>query len=257
MALKAVLDNLESVDDALRPFYKELDKKFVLDVDGVDDHPGVRALKNAYETTKAERAEARAKLGEYETKIRELPQDFDAAKWHEWKVAAEEGKQKKDERVEEITRLHEARLEALKTQFASEKTELERSLGSLNGELDSMVRDNELTDLLIKARVAEDFLPAAKLLVGQKVKTQLDGNGRRQNLVETNIGPMPLKDFIPTWAASDGKPYIAKGTGVDAPGGSRMGGGKTITRADFDRLGSAQKAEAAGKMAKGEIQIVD
>jgi len=53
MALKTILETLEGVDDALQSFYVENDGKYVLQVEGVDEHPDVANLRNAYQRTKA------------------------------------------------------------------------------------------------------------------------------------------------------------------------------------------------------------
>jgi len=44
MPLKAVLETLEGVDDAVQSFYAEKDGVFILDVEGMDSHPEVRGV---------------------------------------------------------------------------------------------------------------------------------------------------------------------------------------------------------------------
>jgi len=63
MALKAVLQTLDGVPEALRTEYKERDGKFYLDIDGIDDHDGVGALRRAkdYEKDEARKAKERAR----------------------------------------------------------------------------------------------------------------------------------------------------------------------------------------------------
>ena len=55
MGLKAILETLDEVPEALRAFYVERDGKFVLDADGVED---VTGLKSALEKERGDRAAA-------------------------------------------------------------------------------------------------------------------------------------------------------------------------------------------------------
>lgn len=63
MALKAVLQSLDGVPESLRNEYKERDGKFYLDIEGIDDHDGVGALRRAkdYEKEEAKKAKERAR----------------------------------------------------------------------------------------------------------------------------------------------------------------------------------------------------
>jgi len=58
MSLKSVLASLEGIPEAIQAQYKEHDGKFHLDIDGIDDHHGVGALKRAkdYEKENARKA---------------------------------------------------------------------------------------------------------------------------------------------------------------------------------------------------------
>lgn len=58
MALKSILDSIDGLPDDVKKEYKKEGDKFVLDVDGIDSHPGVSALKNAMTRAKEERGAA-------------------------------------------------------------------------------------------------------------------------------------------------------------------------------------------------------
>lgn len=66
MALKAVLENLDGLDESLQALYTKTDNGFVLDLDGIDDHPATKGLKVVMEDqkkkTKAEQAKAKEAL---------------------------------------------------------------------------------------------------------------------------------------------------------------------------------------------------
>lgn len=72
MGLKAVLENLDGLDDSLKTNYVEKDGKFYLDLDGVDEHPAVGALKRAKDHEKTLRQTVEGKLREAEDKVGEL-----------------------------------------------------------------------------------------------------------------------------------------------------------------------------------------
>jgi hypothetical protein len=54
MGLKAVVDDISTVDEALRGLYEEKDGKHVLSLDEFDTHPSVSGLKSAFGKTKQE-----------------------------------------------------------------------------------------------------------------------------------------------------------------------------------------------------------
>ena len=70
--LKATLESLDGVDDAIKPFYAEADGRFVLKVEGVDDHPEVANLRNAYARTKEDREKAKGEAAALKAQIAEL-----------------------------------------------------------------------------------------------------------------------------------------------------------------------------------------
>lgn len=218
MALKTVLESLDGVDDDLKGHYRSVDGKFVLDVEDVDAHPKVRNLKSALEAQKAANTELRTKNAVLEDRVKEIPEDFDAARWHELSAATADDKRKKDKAVEDIEKMYQARLQALESKHANEIQARDAENEKLNRKLDQLALDTELTDLLVKAGVNEKLLKAAKLTIGQSVQTIADESGNRSNVVETTYGPQKLSEFLPTWAETEGAPFMAKATGPEATG---------------------------------------
>lgn len=72
MGIKAILLSLEGLDDASKAHYTEKDGKFYLDVEGIDEHPAVGALKRAKDHEKTLRQTAETKLRETEDKLTEV-----------------------------------------------------------------------------------------------------------------------------------------------------------------------------------------
>lgn len=59
MALKAVVSDLAEVEEPYRALYEAMDGRFVLALEGIDDHPAVASLRNALGHVRRERDEAR------------------------------------------------------------------------------------------------------------------------------------------------------------------------------------------------------
>lgn len=213
--LKTVLETIEGVDDALKPFYAEAEGKYVLQVEGIDAHPEVSNLKNAYERTKADKATAAQKLKDMETRLSELGKDRpDEAK------LAEERK----------------RLEDQISEWKTKATDLE-------GKLTGVTRDRALMDALTASGVTNPtFVKAAQRLLADQVR--MDGE---HPMVDTGMGPKSLADFVKQWAAGEGKDFVTPSAGGGAKGteaGSKSGP-RTMTRDQFDALPVLEKAAAS------------
>lgn len=190
MALKVVLDALDGVDDAVKPFYTEQDGKFVLAVEGVDDHPDVANLKSAYGRTKEDRDKAKQAADALKARIAELEKGApDAA-------------------------ATQAKLTALQEQLAA----AEAKAGEWQTKYTGVTRDQALAQSLQAAGITNPtFLKAATTMLAGQVKLGEDGTA----YVETGMGPKVLGDFVKGWAASDGKDFVTPPNGGGARGGER------------------------------------
>ena len=231
MALKTVVDSMDDVPEALQAEYVEQDGKFVLRIDGIDDHPAVVNLKTAHERTKTKNKALTDELTAAKSRLEGLPEDFDAETYEELRTAAE-GKEppKTDEQVarvrEQLERKHQAEL-------AKERAERER----LDGLLRKRTVDDALGQSLMEASVDQKFLAASKALLKDRVKVT-DEDGDYVAVVETDMGPMPLKKYVADWAGTDeGKVFVSKPTGGDARGGT----GQRFAENPFDDQGGKVK----------------
>ena len=106
--------------------------------------------------------------------------------------------------------------------------------------------DNGLTEALVKAGVAPQFLQATKSMFAGQAQIIAEGDTRTAKL-----GDKAIADAIKEWAASDdGKHFIAApgNSGGGSHGGSGSGtGGATMTRAQFDAMSPATKMEFSKK----------
>jgi hypothetical protein len=213
MALKVLLDTLDGVDDAVKTLYAERDGKFVLDVEGVDDHPDVSNLKSAYSRTKADRETVKTEAAALKAKIAEL------------------------EKGAPDTAATQAKLTAMQEQLA----EAEAKAGDWQTKYTSITRDQALSNSLQSAGITNPtFLKAATTMLAGQVKLGEDGTA----YVETGMGPKVLADFVKGWAASDGKDFVTPPQGGGAKGNDRPTTGKSMTRAQFEQLDAAAKASA-------------
>lgn len=220
MALKTVLDTLDGVDDAIKPYYTEVDGVFVLQVDGVDNHPEVANLRNAYAAEKQKRQQLGQELATARERLKSVPDDFDPEKW---KNAGKADPQ-------ELVNLRKT-LEAERDEWREKFTSLE-----------TRTRQDAIREAVQKA-LADQNVPegarrgaALDMMDGKKVE-MTDG----RPMIETDMGPMPIADYAKRWVASEGRGYIPDPKG----GGSKGNGGSTatITREQFEAMGDADRTD--------------
>jgi hypothetical protein len=208
MALKTVLESLDGVDDAVKNLYSETDGKFILQVEGVDAHPDVANLKNAYERVKADKAAALQERDAFKAKLSAVPDDFDPEKWGKLK----DGKP------------DEAALIKLRQELEAERDQFKSAADEANAKLGRFAVERDLGDALNSAGINDPALvQGARALLASKVKTGEDGRA----IVETDMGPLPLGEYTKKWAAGEGKSFVTPPTGGGRGGNDgAVGGGK-------------------------------
>ena len=193
MPLKAITDTLDGLDEAVKPLYVERDGKFVLDVEGVDDHPEVANLRNAYARTKEDRERTKSEAAALKAKIAEL------------------------EKGAPDTAATQAKLTALQEELAAKQAEI----ADWQGKYTAKARDEALTSALQAAGIKEPaFLKAAQAMLAGQVKLGEDGTP----LVETSMGPKLLPDFVKGWASGEGAAFVSPPMGGGARGNDRPSG---------------------------------
>jgi len=196
--LKTVIETTEGLDEALIPFYAESDGKFVLQIEGVDAHPEVSALKGAYERVKADKATAADKAKALQAQIDAMAKD------------------KPDE----------AAILQLRQSLEAERDEWKGKAETLTQKLTGVTRDRTLQEALAAAGVTNPaFLKAATAMLAGSVKMEGDAV-----VVETDMGPSPVADYIKRWAAGEGAAFVAPAQGGGAKGGD---GGKVNAKGDL------------------------
>lgn len=210
--LKTVVETLDGLDEAVKPFYAEADGKFILQVEGIDAHPEVANLKTAYERVKA---------------------DKDAAKLAEKKAKDDLASALKDKPDADA-------LVKLRDELEGKINTLTTENDSLKGQLTGVTRDRALSEALAGAGVTNPtYVKAASALLGGSVK-MVDGKA----VVETDMGPVDVAQHVKRWVAGEGKDFVTPPAGGGAKG---QNDGKTNPTGD---MGGSQEQRVAAIKAK-------
>jgi len=268
MGIKAVIDADEfgELPETVQAFYSAAGDKHVLSVDGINLHPEVVNLKTAHEKVKAvvkvfkdyangrdvdddqiTDDQAKNALSRLRARLDGLPEDFSVAMLAELKKTAEGAGAPADEQIAKIRDKYRDENKAV-------VTGLETKVSDLQSSIERMTIDGGLSRAMDNARI--DPLHKPKLLPFLKAKMDIEVeqvDGVHKAVVNSDMGHQTLDESVLDWASSDdGKLYVAKSGGPNPNGGSGGRGGKTITRADYEKLPHGERPAAAK-----EMQIVD
>ncbi len=240
MALKAVVDSLDSVDEGQHNFYTEKEGKFYLDLEGVQDHPDVGALKRALDGQR----ERNKKLVEENKQLKErvaiVPEGFDPDELAQLRAKVEEYEadpskrqppdQKAAQEAVAARRLLEQKMASTEKAHATEIGKLRKQLEEKDTVIGRMLVEDGLTKALTEVGVTTpQFLRAAKAMLKQDIKVVVDEGGEYRAVVETDTGPLDIPKYVSDWAASDeGKPFVPPPRGGDAVGGNKQTVGKGL-----------------------------
>lgn len=137
-------------------------------------------------------------------------------------------------------KLAEASKIAKTTQTEFEK--VKKMFEAENSFTSRLLVDNGLQAELLKVGVTNPaHLKAVKSMLSGQVQVRVEGDERK-----AIIGDKTLSDYVSEWSKSDeGKHFVAAPSnsgGGSTGGGNAGGGGKTMPRAQFDKISSAEKA---------------
>ncbi|KIC12866.1 hypothetical protein RA19_00215 [Leisingera sp. ANG-M1] len=169
MTLKAVLDTLEGVNEALQPFYAEKDGKFILQVEGMQHDADVNGLKSAL-VKERENAGKYAKLGTPE----EIAEKF----------AGHDEALKEASRGNDKTEQFQAKIKQMEEAHASELTERDLKFSKLQ----SGIAISELKAELAKAGVIPDGIDMVAGYSAARIKFHDDGSPK----IMTKDGSSPM-----------------------------------------------------------------
>lgn len=217
MALRTVVNSLDDIEESVKPLYAQQGEVFVLDIQGVDDHPDVVRLKAAYERTKQDRDAIRTERDDAKAKLSSLPEDFDPQTWKR----AKEGKADPAELIQ------------LRQTLEAERDEWKGKAENGDKKIYELTVERELDGLLAQHGVSEPvFLEAARGLLKPQIKVE-DG----KPVVDTDMGPLGLTDYVGRWIGDKGKAFVSPAKGGGA------GGSKDPTGKKFSELTETERLE--------------
>lgn len=219
MALKAIIESLDGLSDNIKSEYKQgEDGKYYLDVDGIDSHPDIGALKRAKDHEKSARQKADKALQDIQDQITALTEERDGL----LKGAIPKG---------DVDRLESS----WKQKLATREKELNDQINSMSTHLNTMLVDNVAQTMASKiSKSPELILPhiksrlAAEFVDGKPTTRVLDGEGKPSAM---SVADLEKEMFTnPTFA-----PIIigSKASGSGASGGS--GGSGAPGKLDYSK----------------------
>lgn len=256
MPLKSTYATADEIPEAIKSLYVEANdgagaaKRFVLDVEDIDAHPKVRGVITANAENKRKRDELRQQVEAMTARIASLPEDFDADEWTRLKSGA-----KPDEQLQVLKDQQTRAIEALKAKHKGEVDAIAAQVAERDRYIDGTLIEGGLKDALLGVNVNPDLIDGALASLRGSVKVLRTEDGKRRAVVDTDLGEVPVTDFVKEWAGTKGRAYLAKASGPGAAGNNNArAGAKTITRAEFDKLGPVEQQKA---MLVDKITVVD
>lgn len=247
MPLKTVLDSLDGVAAEFTALYVEKDGKFILDLEGIDEHPVIAQVKQTSSKRERMLREANDKIKKLEGQV--APEGFDRDEWERLKEAEEarqndpDGK-KGDERLEKQRQTFEKQREADRRKHAEELAERDARIASSDSELAGHLKDTALVAGLAKIGVRPGLIEAAKLVHAPSLEV-VEDDGKRKVRVKDDLAP-DVDTFLKSWADSDaGKEFIAPAKGGGAEGNHRQSNGGN--KGDMGGNRSQRQAAIASK----------
>ena len=209
MALKSILESLDGLSEDVKKEYTEKDGKFYLDIEGLDEHPGVGALKRAKDHEKTLRQKAEEKATSLEDQLTAKDNEIEGLRT---------GAVPKDD------------VNALKTSYEQKLSGKETEFNEKYGKLNSLVEKHMLDGKALELATEISTVPA--LLVphirgrlkleevnGELSVSVLDATGKPSAASMDDLRKELLsnKNFAPILIGS-------KASGGGANGGSGGGG---------------------------------
>jgi hypothetical protein len=212
--LKAVVTDLNTVDEAHRAFYVERNGKFYVNITPVEgfELDNVQGLKTALGAERNNVAVLKEQIKPYEgldaaaarTAIERIAAFGDITPDAAKTAVETAARLTALDPAKEADKIANTKLETLKSQlqaqFTLRETELttavkagETTVQSLTGQLQTLVRDNEIKSELAKLNPLDDARDAIELLAGKSVRTKMVDGKVAVEVLDTNGNPR-IKD---------------------------------------------------------------
>ena len=228
--LKAILENLDGVDENLQSFYTEKDGQYHLQVDGLED---TGALKRAKDHEKTARQDAERKASELQAQLEEVNQKLSGLN---------DETNRKNGDVEALERSWQEKL-------TKREGELQGKIDSLSGNLNEMLVDN--VAIKMASELAVEGSSGVLLPHIQKRLATDERDGKLTTIVLDNSGKPSattldeLREEISSAAAF--APVIV-GSKASGGGAGQGSGGGASNSGDLAKMSRAEKLEYFDKL---------
>ena len=270
MLLPILVEDQNDLPDGFENLYQEnKEGKYVLQVEGVDNHPDVHGLKSAYQKEKEKRQKFSKDLENARKKASLIPDDVDEDTINELlekikarqndpdgdgdpaddpgdnEPAKKKAKQKDQLDYQKMRDQIEKRFKKDMKELSEQLSEKEKTVAMKDQKIRKLIINNELTVALQKNKVTNPiYQKAAKRLLEDQIKIQEDDNGDLVPIVETDMGETSLENFVRDWTAGDeGSEFVDGNSGSGARGAGNKGpkGKKEISREQFDNMSAPER----------------
>lgn len=207
--LKNVYDSKSEIPTGAESFYKEVEGKFTLQVEGFPSQESVTKLEKTLAEVRQEKRDVSNEVKTLKSKYGTLPEDFNIEEYNRLKDADPAG--------ELDVKLTEQR-ERMTKQFDIEKAELNKKIESSETLVTKHVKNAQLLTAMTEVGVGKQFIPAVQAMFSDKIIVE------GENVL---LNERPVGEAIKAWADSDeGKHFVA------AP--ANNGGGTNNTNPNGD-----------------------
>lgn len=279
MSLKAVITAAEhgAIDPAIKALYKQEGESFILDLEGTDNHPSVRNLRNALDGERTSRATKERELNELRSQLGDLkPEDARAAaaRVRELEQQLNEGDVPAKFK-EPFEKAVETRVASMRTDFENKekgyvkiKTDLEQTNQQLTKQLEELMIDGAVRDAAVKAGIREQHVEDAIMharqiyrVINGKV-TPIKPGTKDEILYGKNANePKPIIEWLGDKIVE--KPgWVKQSSGGGAGNGKGSGGGEganqfQLTKEQARDTGLYRRTKAAAEKAGQTVTVVE
>jgi hypothetical protein len=259
MALKAIIKTLDGLSEDVASLYVEKDGLFVLDLDGVEEHPSVA---NLSKTLKAERADRKSFEKKFKTlesqitgldldRLKEIDPDDYASKLELLEKYENDEKQRKTQKLKDekaweklesqLKDQYQGEIESLQSNFETEKKSLLDQIATISQTSEEKVA--QMQDALVKhlkgkkitaeLAAAKASIPLMESHVSRFVDVQSDDKGNYDSVVVdakgnqrfNNLGkPMTITELVAEFR--ENPDFTSAFEKEKKPGGSGSQGGR-------------------------------
>lgn len=251
MAIPVIIESEDQIPEGFADHYEKTDDgKYVLSIEGVDDHPDVHGLKSSLQRQKQDREKLRKERDEFKKRASLLPDDMDEEELQSLIQGILDGDKPKPgdgdgdgkDKDKDAAKVRQQ----LEQRYQKEIEQREQALQQKDNQVRRLVVDNGLSAALQKHGVTTPGLQkGAKRLLADQVKVVEGDDGGLQAVVDTDMGEVSLDQFVKDWVSSEeGQDYLPKtsGSGARGPGGGTSGK-KEMSREKFDALSPEERAK--------------